>query len=138
MNKILLIIQREYFTRIQKKSFWISSLLTPLLITAIYAIPIWLATRDKDVKKVEFLDQSGLFTKDHLKSKEVVFEWVKDSEEVLKRQFLDADYEALVIVPKDILSNPNSLRIYAEKSISLPMQSEIEGVIQNRLRHELL
>ncbi len=138
MNKILLIIQREYFTRIQKKSFWISSLLTPLLITAIYAIPIWLATRDREVKKVEFLDQSGLFKKEDLKSKEVTFEFVKDSEEVLKKRFIESDYEALVIVPKDVLTQPNSVRIFAEKSISLPLQSEIEGIIQDRLRHELL
>ena len=61
MNKILLVIQREYFTRIQKKSFWIASLLGPLLITAIYAVPIWLAMQDKEVKRVEILDESGLF-----------------------------------------------------------------------------
>ena len=61
MNKILLVIQREYLTRIQKKSFWVASLLGPILITAIYAVPIWLAMQDKDVKRVEILDESGLF-----------------------------------------------------------------------------
>lgn len=63
MDKILLIISREYFTRIQKKSFWIASLLTPLLITAIYAIPIWLATREAELKKVQLIDQSTYFQK---------------------------------------------------------------------------
>ncbi len=138
MHKILLIIQREYFTRIQKKSFWIASILTPLLITGIYAIPIWLATRDKEIKKVEFLDQSGLFTNESLQSKEVQFELVKGNEESLKKNFLRTDFEALVIVPKDILTQPKTVRIYAEKSISLILQSRIEGIIQDRLRKELL
>ena len=52
MNKILLVIQREYVTRVLKKSFWISSLLAPMLLTAIYAIPIWLAMKDKEQKQV--------------------------------------------------------------------------------------
>lgn len=138
MNKILLIIQREYYTRIQKKSFWIASIITPLLITAIYAIPIWLASRDKEIKKIEFLDQSGLFDKEILKSKEVDFELITGNEEALKKDFFNKKYEAIVVVPKDILSHPNFLKIYAKKSISIGLQSEIESVVQERLRKELL
>lgn len=138
MNKILLIIQREYFTRIQKKSFWIASIITPLLITAIYAIPIWLASRDKEVKKIEILDQSNLFDKQSLQHKEVQFDLVQGVEDVFKKALLSSEYEALVIVPKDIIASPNSLKIYAKKSISIGLQSDIEGVIQNRLRKELL
>lgn len=138
MHKILLIIQREYFTRVQKKSFWIASILTPLLITAIYAIPIWLATQEKDSKKVEFVDQSGLFDQQTLQHNEVQFELKKGVEESFKKSFLDSDYEALVIVPSNILEQPNALKIYTEKSISIGLQSDIERVVQDRLRKELL
>ena len=138
MNKILLIIKREYFTRIQKKSFWVATLLTPLLITAVYAIPIWLAMRDKESKKIEFLDQSGLFDAQSLQSKEVEVQLVTGSENQLKDEFLKKDLDALVIVPKDILSQPNGLRIYAPKSISLILQEQIERLVQNRIRKELL
>lgn len=138
MHKILLIIQREYFTRIQKKSFWIASILTPLLITAIYAIPIWLATQDKDIKRVEFLDQSGLFDQQSLQHKEVQFELKKGKEESFKSTFLTSDYEALVIVPANILEQPNALKIYTSKSISIGLQSDIERIVQDRLRKELL
>lgn len=138
MNKILLIIQREYFTRIQKKSFWIATLLTPLLITAIYAVPIWLAMRDKELKKVEFFDQSGLFDTQNIQTKEVQFTMVKGTEESLKKDFLKSGYDALVVVPKDILTHPNGLKIYAENNISIILQSQIENIIQKRLRKELL
>jgi len=84
MNKILLVIQREYMTRVLKKSFWISSLLAPVLITAIYAIPIWLAMKDKEVKKVAILDQSHLWKASDLQDKELVFTFVSKSETALK------------------------------------------------------
>ena len=38
MNKILLIIRREYLSRVKKKSFIIMTFLTPLLIAGIYAL----------------------------------------------------------------------------------------------------
>jgi len=138
MHKILLIIQREYFTRIQKKSFWIASILAPLLITAIYAVPIWLATRDREIKKIEILDQSGLFDQHSLLSKEVQFTLVKGDEEQLKKTFFASDFTAFLVVPKEILAQPKTLKIYAEKNISIVLQNEIEQVIQARLRKELL
>jgi ABC-2 type transport system permease protein len=41
MNKILLIIQREYLSRVKKKSFIVMTLLTPILIGAFYGIMIY-------------------------------------------------------------------------------------------------
>ena len=38
MNKILLIIQREYLSRVKKKSFIVMTLLTPLLIACFYGM----------------------------------------------------------------------------------------------------
>ena len=40
MNKILLVIQREYLTRVKKPSFWILTLVVPILLAGVYAIPI--------------------------------------------------------------------------------------------------
>jgi ABC-2 type transport system permease protein len=96
MNKILLVIQREYLTRIQKKSFWVASLLGPILITAIYAVPIWLATQDKEVKRIEILDESGLFQMSDLVDKEVEFKLVKKPVSDLKSSFTKEGYAAFV------------------------------------------
>ena len=38
MNKILLIIQREYVTRVRKKSFIVMTLLVPALFAAMFAV----------------------------------------------------------------------------------------------------
>jgi ABC-2 type transport system permease protein len=138
MNKILLVIQREYLTRIQKKSFWIASLLGPILITAIYAVPIWLAMQDKEVKRVEILDESGLFQAADLKDKEVEFTLVKKPAEELKKSFTKEGYTAFVHLPKDILTQSKELKIYSEKNLSLPLKSTIERVIEKKVRATLM
>jgi ABC-2 type transport system permease protein len=138
MNKILLIIQREYITRVLKKSFWISSLLAPVLITAIYAIPIWLAMKDKEVKRVEILDLSALWKKSDLLDKEVQFDFTTGKEQDLKMLFASKGYDAFVSIPKDVLTNPKGVHIYTAKNIGMSLKESVEKLIQNKARHELL
>ncbi|MHA8081800.1 ABC transporter permease [Aquirufa sp. A-Brett2-15D] len=138
MNKILLVIQREYLTRIQKKSFWIASLLGPILITAIYAIPIWLAMQDKEVKRIEILDESGLFQAKDLVDKEVDFKLVNKPAAELKASFSKEGYVAFVHLPKNILSDSKELKIYSEKNLSMPLKSSIERVIEKKVRATLM
>jgi len=138
MNKILLVIQREYLTRIQKKSFWIASLLGPILITAIYAVPIWLAMQDKEVKRIEVVDESGLFQTADLVDKEVEFKLVNKPIADLKANFAKEGYTALVHLPKDILTNGKDLKIYSEKNLSLSLKSSIERVIEKKVRAVLM
>jgi ABC-2 type transport system permease protein len=138
MNKILLVIQREYLTRIQKKSFWIASLLGPILITAIYAIPIWLAMQDKEVKRIEILDESGLFQTKDLVDKEVDFKLVNKPAAELKKTFTEEGFVAFVHLPKNILSDSKELKIYSEKNLSLPLKSSIERVIEKKVRATLM
>ncbi|MHA8105447.1 ABC transporter permease [Aquirufa sp. 5-AUSEE-100C1] len=138
MNKIFLVIQREYMTRVLKKSFWISSLLAPVLITAIYAIPIWLAMKDKEVKKVAILDQSHLWKASDLQDKELAFTFVSKPEVAFKTQFAAEGYDAFVSVPGDVLTNPKGLHIYSSKNIGLSLKESVERLIQNKVRQELM
>ena len=138
MNKIFLVIQREYVTRVLKKSFWISSLLAPVLITAIYAIPIWLAMKDKEVKKIAILDQSHLWKAADLQDKELAFTFVSTSEAQFKTQFAADGFDAFVSIPGDVLSNPGGLHIYSSKNIGLSLKESVERLIQNKVRQELM
>lgn len=61
MNKTLLVIGREYLTRVRKPSFWLLTLLVPILFAALYAIPIYLALKPAERSAVLVVDESGLF-----------------------------------------------------------------------------
>lgn len=74
MNKILLVIKREYLTRVRKKSFIIMTIAAPLLISAFYGIIIYFAiNRDigESEKRIYVADISGAFTP-KLTSKETI------------------------------------------------------------------
>lgn len=61
MNKILLVIRREYLTRVRKRSFWVLTVLVPLLMAALYAVPVYLSLRPLERSVVLVADESGIF-----------------------------------------------------------------------------
>ena len=135
MNKILLIIQREYVTRVRKKSFWIASILVPFLIAGVYAIPIYLAINSNDTKVVEIVDESGLF-KDKIKSEEeITYRFINRPFEEAKKGLLKSDADILVNIPKDILLNSDGIKMVGKKTIGFGTQRDIEGSIQAELRN---
>jgi ABC-2 type transport system permease protein len=135
MNKILLIIQREYLTRVRKKSFWIASILVPFLIAGVYAIPIYLAINSNDTKTIEIVDESGLF-KDKIKSEEdMTYRFINKPFEEAKKGLLKSDADILVNIPKDILTNSDGVKMVGKKSIGFGTQHDIEGAIQAELRN---
>ncbi|MDR0738497.1 MAG: ABC transporter permease [Prevotellaceae bacterium] len=64
MNKIFLIIEREFLTRVKKKSFILMTLLTPLLFAALMVVPVFIqGMKDDERKTIAVIDQSGLAEK---------------------------------------------------------------------------
>ena len=62
MNKILLIIKREYSSRVKKKSFIIMTLLGPLLFAGLMAGAIFITQADTQENKILIVDEPGLIT----------------------------------------------------------------------------
>ena len=60
MNKTLLIIAREYLTRVKKKSFLILTLLGPILMAAMIVIPVLVAENTGRDAKVLVVGAGGL------------------------------------------------------------------------------
>ncbi len=63
MNKILLVISREYFSRVKKKSFLLTTILVPLVIVGFYAVIIAISIKGgSDVTSLAVIDEAGLFS----------------------------------------------------------------------------
>ncbi len=62
MNKILLIIKREYLSRVKKKSFLITTLLIPLLTSGLISTVIYFASTSEQKQLISVYDESGVFT----------------------------------------------------------------------------
>ena len=82
MRKILLVIQREYLTRVKKKSFWILTLIVPILLVSLYAIPIYLAINSLEVTHVAVVDETGV-------EQAVAVQFVGASSDAVQEQVID-------------------------------------------------
>src|SRR5690606_15684788 len=105
MNKILLIINREYFSRVKKKSFLLMTFLVPLFFLGMWGGVIFLSVKDADtVTMVNVIDNNGQFMNKLESSSTLKFINETHSPEEAKEQInqgSDKNYY-LLIIPENI------------------------------------
>ena len=138
MSKIGQIIRREYLTRVRKKSFIIMSILGPVLMAAIFVVPVVLANMDSDQDKVVAVaDYSNQFKNSFKNKEKLKFEFIPtDSVEKLKLNFENSKYYALLILPDSVQSNNIELLSNMQADINTKMY--INSMIEAKLRSEKL
>ncbi|HRD43008.1 MAG TPA: ABC transporter permease [Ferruginibacter sp.] len=143
MSKVGLIIGREYFTRVKKKSFLITTILVPLLIMAFYAIIIIVAIKggnSSDSGKLAIIDEAGLFNDSALSSiKQKGFELVKNETETsFVGKYKDKGYSGFLYIPKVNIEKPEGIVLHSQSSISLTRSNEVSDLVNNAVEDKRL
>ncbi len=133
MNKIGLIIIREYLTRVRKKSFIIMSLIGPILFGMIFVVQFWLVSRDSEEKYVEVIDESGYFKNKFEGTGAISFTFPDDNLENAKNDLKTNESYGLLYIPQLDLDNPQGVTFFAEKNPSIEVQSSLEWFIKNEI-----
>lgn len=135
MNKIWLILQREYLVRVKKRSFIFMTILGPLLIGGVYGVSIWLAVREDDNRTIEVVDESGLLSQKFEQRGNLTFvhQPNETSLEEAKQAVRDEKYYALLYIPNINMDNPEGIKLFSKKSVSL----EVENAVERRLSEEI-
>lgn len=145
MNKIILVIKREYLSRVRKKSFIVMTLLGPILMAGLMMTPLLMDTSDSEAREIWVCDESNLFHTQFEDVNDTHFEFINQNIEEVKRGFNESDAFALVHIPKvdtasiDILES--SVKVYAHKPMSFSNQrlisKNIESVVESiKLKEE--
>jgi ABC-2 type transport system permease protein len=138
MNKTLLIIKREYFSRVKKKSFLIMTFLVPMLIIGMYALIFALSMSGGDnIPTVEVIDESGIFNKTFEDKKSVNFEVSELSLSAAKKKVINNEDAFVLYIPKDI-NTGGSIEMFAQKKAGLSVISTIERQLNDQMRIKLL
>jgi len=139
MNKISLIIGREYLTRVRKKSFILMSVLGPVLFAAFMIVPAWLATmEDTEVKTIAVADSSFIFTGNLPETQYIKFEYPENSTlEQLQKNLKNSHFNAILFIPKNILASNTSV-LYSDKEPSLSTKMHIENAIEKEIEKQKL
>ena len=129
MSNISIIIQREFNERVRKKSFIITTLLMPLLMIGLMAAPALIMQFSRgDEKVIAVIDDSGLVAPKLESDEEIRFETTELPTEEARKQLTDKF--GVLYIGGDILENPNNVRLYANSSSSLSLESNITGQIE--------
>ncbi len=135
MKNILLIIQREYLTRVKKKSFIVMTILAPLLMMAMYGVIIWAAISGTEQKAIAVVDDSGLFRNKIGNTDEYLFDYLDQNLDEAKSKFKESGKDALVYIPEDVMENPKSVLIFAERGVPLELKSKVESSIAREIEN---
>lgn len=135
MNKIFLIIQREFLNRVQKKSFLIATILIPLIFPTIIAILVYVAKEQEKTARAEvihFVDESGLFKADDIKRFELKrFDGNIDDAKIA---FSNSDDFGLLHIPKIDISKPSGISLYTKVNPSPSDINDLESKIANQIK----
>jgi ABC-2 type transport system permease protein len=139
MNKILLIIKREYLSRVKKKSFIIMTILGPVLMAGIMIVPVWMAMQKTEKQKIEVIDDSYLF-RDLLPEKDIVhFDYPPIKIEDARAGFYDTDYDAILWIPENVLNGAqNGINLFYKKQLSNSAQQHIQTSISKMIYEVML
>jgi ABC-2 type transport system permease protein len=136
MNKILLIIKREYLSRVRKKSFIIMTILGPVLMAGLILAPILLMdSSDEEKKEIWVCDENNLFEPQFDDLDGTDYQFFKNDLIEVKERFNSSDGYALVHIPKfdnqniDMLES--SVKVYVHKPMSLSNQNQISNNIES-------
>ncbi len=138
MNKILLIIKREYLIRVRKRSFIIMTILGPVLMAALFIIPAWLASRQEEKRIINVVDETGLFAQKFESNGQYEFKIMQTSIESAKESLKRTEDYAILYIPKTQLNVPSNATIFASNQPSMQLQGYIKGVMNRELEKQKL
>ncbi|NQV02007.1 MAG: ABC transporter permease [Bacteroidia bacterium] len=133
MKKILLIIRREYLTRVKKRSFIVMTILGPLLMAGIVIVPIYIATTTNETKQVGVIDESGLFYQKFKNSDNIRFHYLETDILSAKETFGNSDDYALLYIPETEIALPANAILYAGTQVNINVKSYIRNVMSKRI-----
>jgi ABC-2 type transport system permease protein len=146
MSKLGLIIEREYMTRVRKKSFILTTLITPIGFLVFIIVVMFLMTSGTEQKKVALIDETGILGIDSAalaSNSQVVFEYHKSQDfESLKKSLKENDFDGILFIPETEIQNIENkselknlkVEFYAFQQLGVNAQSYIQSVLAERLK----
>lgn len=137
MNKILIIIQREFLKRVRTKGFIILTITMPFIMAALVFVPLWLSSIENDEQqKVAVIDPTGVYAKALKASKSFAFSAQPVITEEMRSE--DSPYDAVVAISGDLVKNNGKVTIYSHKEIPGNMLDYIQSKLNETVQKQKL
>ena len=135
MNKLFLIIKREYLSRVRKKSFIIMTLLTPLFMIGVFIVPILLASSSEDKTTIAIIDNNKFNEFRLTSSLNLEYTYLNELNLKQHKTTLIETYDFLLHIPEidSIHKIESSIEVYSINQMSLSIKQNVENQIDKKL-----
>ena len=137
MKKIGLIIQREYLTRVKKKSFLLTTILVPLIIIGFYAAIIAISVSgSNNVQKIALIDEDNLFSHkvNSAKGDQSAYTFIQnETEQSFKDKYKAQGYSSFLYIPKLNIAAPSGIKLHSQSAVSFSEKGKIESIINKAI-----
>lgn len=135
MNKTLIIIGREFSTRVRKKSFLVLTIFVPILFAIFYAFLMWMLLKDDtQQRKIAVVNLSSIETPFQQVNNNT-FEYAdsiitaQGAPDFLKQ---NKDYYAVIWIPEYVMNNAD-IPMYSFSQVPMELKNEIASQLQKRI-----
>ena len=135
MNKIGLVIKREYLTRVRNRTFILTTILMPLLIVLFIAGTVYVSVKGKETLKIAVLDENGYFKNNLKNANDISVEFPAG---VDTSNYIDKGYTALLSIPNFNGTEKTSYYIRSRKAIGVGTKDAIEEKINAAIEDNML
>lgn len=133
MNKIWLIIKREYSTRVRNKTFILSTILLPLFFIGFIVASAYFSISSIEEQKVAVVDSNGIFRNSFQNDQLINYEFPSD---VNADNFKKKGYSAFLLIPKNYNSGEDSISLISTKQLGIDAEDRIRDQINDAIRNE--
>ena len=137
MNKLWLIIKREYLTRVKKRSFILATLLTPLAFALFFGVVgVIFSYESGETMRIAIIDKDDIFKKRIADENNLIFKFENRNLETLRADFENSNYNGIIVIPslKNITYKNYTVAYYSDNQLGLDIRSNIERKISNKIR----
>ncbi len=127
MRKIPLVIRREFFTRVRKRSFVIMTLLGPVLIAAFITLAIWMGIQEREDQKVLVQDEHNI-VEGKLQERDFI-SFTYTDREWSDKEFKNSQYSLYLVIHEKPMQ-VNALELYYKSAPSFYTQHYIENEVE--------
>ncbi len=134
MSQVRIIMAREFNERVRKKTFIVTTILVPLLMVALMAVPTLLMLYSSgETKEIGVIDQSGVVAPNLESNEEIVYIPI---DLPLDEARNDSSRFGVLWIGEDIVENNNNLKLYTNSSSSMMLEESIEHQIEEIIEQE--
>lgn len=139
MNKLWLIVQREYLTRVKKRSFILATILTPLAFGLFFIIVGFIFSYESGEKKqIAISDPGNILSISKIpNTKSITFTKSQKDLEELKKEVEEDKYSGVIAIPeiKNIYDKSIEVRyFYSKEGLDLDSKMKMENSLSRFVR----